>query len=625
MKLKYLLFFVLLVNQTLAQPLQERELETSINEVTVFLKGAQIARTGEIDIRPGESRVTLKSLSPYLNAKSIRVDAEGDFTVLSVNHQLNYLDQLSQDHKVDSLNQIIETIDQEVQRNSARLEVLAEKQSLLNKNKYLSGQDGGSSLALLREAIGFFDQQLSEIKAEELEVQKKIKELEGKMKKTEKQIADALIQEDLPTGEIRIGVEAEKPVRGKFKITYLVDNAGWYPNYDVRVASVDQPILLNYKAEVYQNTGVNWENVKLRFSNGNPNQSGVAPELSTWYLNFARNTVYKRPNPYGTSIRKVSGRIISAEDQEPLPGVNVLVKGSTIGTVSDLEGNYSLTLPNNAETLVFSFIGLVSQEVAITDTRIDVALESDVMQLSEVIVRGYSSQLQGKVAGVDINNRSSQQDTEAKSIITTTVENQTTVEFEVETPYSIKSNGEKLAIGLKEYSIETQYEYYAVPKLDKDAFLIAKIINWDQYNLLEGAANLYFEDAYVGQSVLDAKSLADTLAISLGRDKSIVVGRQKKDQFTKRRTIGSNKVENLGFEIIARNKKSQPIKLMLFDQLPVSAISDISVDATELSGAMLNEQTGQLIWELDMLPQQQIELVLTYEVKYPKREKVFLE
>ncbi len=214
---------------------------------------------------------------------------------------------------------------------------------------------------------------------------------------------------------------------------------------------------------------------------------------------------------------------------------------------------------------------------------------------------------------------------EADVITATTVENQTTLEFEVDEPYSIPSDGKPLSVDLNRFEIETQYEYYAVPKLDKDAFLIARIIDWDQYNLLEGEANLYFEDAYVGRSVLNAQSLEDTLDISLGRDKSIVIGRTKVDKFSKRKFISSNQVASRGFEIIARNKKSQPIQLTLFDQIPVAAIGDITVEPTNLSGGKLNEQTGEVVWELSLKPQAQTTLDFSYEVKYPKDERVDLE
>lgn len=621
------LLTILIAHQAFTQSFTERELKTSITEVTVYVEGGLITRTGTLNIPPGKSQLKIKALSPYIDEKSIQVKATGDFTILSVNHQLNYLNTLKKDAKIDSLREEIESLEYQLSTASSRLQVLAEKQSLLDENKNLGGETVGASLTQIKQAINFYDQELTAIKAEEINVNRQMRELHQQKDQIEKEIAAVQGKEDLPTGEIDVRIDASTRTLGDFQITYLVANTGWFPKYDVRVSSVEQPLELTYKADVYQNTGVDWENVKLKLSNGNPNQSGVAPELETWYLNYARNTILNRAI-YGTlsnAVRNVSGRILD-ESGEPLPGANVIVKGTTVGTVTDLDGYYSLTLPNGATHLTVSFIGYATKELPITSTKLNARLDPDVTELQEVVVTGYASTnaLQGRAPGIKIRGVSSIAP-EADVITTRTIENQTTVEFEVDEPYSIKSNGEKLSVDLNSYQIETRYEYYAVPKLDKDAFLIARIINWDQYNLLEGEANLYFEGTYVGRSILDARSLNDTLNISLGRDKSIVIGREKVDEYSKRRTIGSNKIESRGFKIIARNKKSQSIKLTLFDQIPVAAISDISVSPEQLSGGSLNEKTGEVTWVLELKPQQQQELQLSYEVKYPKYEKVNLE
>jgi uncharacterized protein (TIGR02231 family) len=255
---------------------------------------------------------------------------------------------------------------------------------------------------------------------------------------------------------------------------------------------------------------------------------------------------------------------------------------------------------------------------------VNARLQEDVTQLSEVVVTGYAAGVSS--SPIRIRGMSSVKDKGYSTpIITRVIENQTTVEIEVETPYTIKSNGEKLQVDLKKHAIEALYEYYAIPKLDKDAFLIARIINWDQYNLLEGEANLYFEDAFIGRSILNAKSLQDTLTISLGRDRNIVVGSEKNEQFTKKRTLGGNTTETRGFKIVVRNKKSQAIKLTIFDQLPVSVLNEITVNEMELSEGVRDEKTGKVTWELLIDPKQQKELRFEYEVKYPKREKVILE
>ena len=83
----------------------------------------------------------------------------------------------------------------------------------------------------------------------------------------------------------------------------------------------------------------------------------------------------------------VTGRITAGDDAAPLPGVNILVKGTAAGTISDADGNYTIGVPSNESVLVFSFVGYIAQEVAVGGrSSIDVSLNTDSQQLSEVVV-----------------------------------------------------------------------------------------------------------------------------------------------------------------------------------------------------------------------------------------------
>ena len=620
------LILLLLTTWAFGQPFTNRTLSNKIEQVTIFLEGAQVTRTGNITLPTGKSAIQLKDLSPYIDGKSVQVKATGSFTVLSVNHNLNYLSPLRKDERVDSITRATEKLELQVTKLKSRKSVLAEKHSLLNTNKKLGGESG-TSLTELKQAIVFYDEALSRIKTEELSLDEKIDDLNDQLERLYAELALTRNLKDHPTGEVLIKVEAKTSTKASFEVSYFVGNAGWHPKYDIRVENVEKPLQVIYKADVFQSTGVSWDNVKLKLSNANPNQSSTAPQLYTWFLNYTRNT---RPitravyNEVSNNIRTVTGTIVD-ETGEPLPGVNVVIKGTTVGTVSDLDGHYSITVPHGVNTIVYSFIGMNSQELPINSGRMDVNMEADVQQLSEVVVTGYGRQRPS------FNFRSKKADDyeyeyeEAKPISTTTIQNQTSVEFEIDEPYTVPSSGEKQSVHINTLAVEALYEYYAVPKIDKDAFLIARLLNWDQYNLLEGEANLYLENSYVGRTILDARSLSDTLDLSLGRDKSIVIARNKVDTYSKRKVIGGNKIESRGFEIVVRNNKSQNINLTLFDQIPVPAISDISVSATDLSKGKLEELTGEVTWKLDLTPKEQKELKFAYEVKYPKHERVTLE
>jgi hypothetical protein len=616
MKRLFFSFFLLgNVLQASAQDLKEVSLTSQIKEVTLFLSGAQVFETATGSLPAGESVLLVKGLSPYLDEKSIQLKGQGNFTIQAVNKRMDFLSEKEVGEKVAALEAQIEAIQKSQTLAQNRLQILANKASLLSANKDLGSAQSGPSMAELRAALDFFDAELTKITTEELQVKFKISEGDRELERLQNQISAMRESQNKSTAEIRIRVKAAVAGQGTFQINYLVANAGWYPKYDVRVKSITEPLQLQYKAEVFQNTGADWKNVKLRFSNANPNQGGQAPIIDKWELNYARYTTVNKfavPQTPGS----ISGLVLNEQGQ-PLPGTAVLVKGTTIGTTTDLEGRYSLTLPTTAKTLVFSFVGMRMEELPIQGrSSLNVTLMQDTQMLSEVVVTGSYRQMEKKALGASMD---------AAPLMTSFVENQTTVEIQVAEPYSIKTNGERTLVDLKTYEIPSTYRYTAIPKLDKDAFLLAEISDWSQYNLLEGESNLYFEEGFVGRSILNPAALQDTLQISMGRDRSIVMQREKVDQYSKKRSVGSNITESRGYEITLKNNKPQAVTLQLKDQIPVSVNSTIAVTTGELSGGVLDPVTGIVTWEIILPPGGQQKLSLRYEVKYPKAERVILD
>ena len=616
--MKRLLFFLLLGSfafQGNAQDLKEVMLTNQIKEVTLFLSGAQVFESATGSLPAGESVLLVKGLSPFLDEKSIQVKGQGNFTIQAVNKRLDFLHEKEEGEKAKTLEKEIAEIEKRQSNLRNRIQVLGTKMSVLSANKSIGSSQAGTSMTALKATLDFFDAEHTKIANEELQINAQLTANDQEIEALRNQLYALQQSDDKAKAEIRIRVKATNAGPANFQINYLVSNAGWYPKYDVRVKSITEPLQLQYKAEVFQNTGADWKNVKLRFSNANPNQGGQAPIIDKWELNYARYTTVNKfavPQTPGS----ISGLVLDEQGQ-PLPGTAVLVKGTTIGTTTDLEGRYSLTLPTKAKTLVFSFVGMRMEELPIQGrSSLNVTLMQDTQMLSEVVVTGSYRQMEKKALGASMD---------AAPLMTSFVENQTTVEIQVAEPYSIKTNGERTLVDLKTYEIPATYRYSAIPKLEKDAFLLAEMADWSQYSLLEGESNLYFEDGFVGRSILNPAALQDTLQISMGRDRSIVMQREKVDQFSKKRTIGSNITESRGYEITLKNNKSQAVTLQLKDQIPVSVNSTIAVTTGELSGGVLDPVTGIVTWEISLPPGGQQKLSLRYEVKYPKSERVILD
>jgi uncharacterized protein (TIGR02231 family) len=170
-----------------------------------------------------------------------------------------------------------------------------------------------------------------------------------------------------------------------------------------------------------------------------------------------------------------------------------------------------------------------------------------------------------------------------------------------------------------------EYRYISIPKLSSLAYLTGNIADWAEQNLIGGEATLYFENTFVGKAYLNVNQLSDTLSIPLGNDNSVLIKREKRQDYTSRKVLGSNKTETYSFLITVRNNKANPVMITINDQIPLSTNSGIEVNAVELSGGKLDAQTGKVTWDVSVKPAETRQLILTYSVKYPKDKKVILE
>ena len=625
MKTINILLLSLIFSNVFSQEILEKEVKTEVNEVTVFLEGAQIVRKKSVELTKGKSIIKFVNLSPFIDAKSIQVKAEGELTVLSVNHQQNYLDKMEKSSELTDLEKRLETIEDKIKLENTYLSIIKDELSFLQENRNIGGKNEQVSVSNLQQTSDFYSNKLTSLKMKEIERNKTLKTLNEQKNDLQNQIKTLTSKKEYPTGEILVKVDAKQTKNFSLELTYLVGNAGWFPSYDIRAKNINEPIQLIYKANVKQDTKVDWSNVKLKFSSANPNVSGVAPKLQTYLLNY--NIL---PPSYKLTTNSIRGKVIDNNGQ-PLPGANVVVEGTTIGTVTDLDGNYSITIPNNSSQLTFSFIGYNSKTLPISNSVMNVALDESELKLEEVVVVGYGSNkktseaLQGRVSGVDVDKSVKIRGTSSLAVPTAQVVNQTTVDFEINTPYTIKSDNKNYTVDMEFYDLPAFYQYYSVPKVDKEAFLIANILDWEKYNLLEGEANVFFEETYVGKTLLDVRYASDTLEISLGRDKKVSVNREKLKDYTVKQFIGNKKEETRAWKTTVKNNKNQAINMIILDQVPVSTTEEIEVIVQNISGAKRNSETGEIKWEFELKPNDKKEFELKYSVKYPKYRNLIVE
>ncbi len=521
-----------------AQPV--KDVKAELKHVTVFPDRAQADHEGSVTLMPGKSVLKLTELSPYIDPQSVQVKGFGEFTILSVNHQNNYLKNLDEAPEIKSLRSQMEALQLKVEDEKTAIAALKEKEAFLTANRALLVKETTVSVEQIRSIMDLYINNMEQVGISVVRKNRLIKDYEKQIAAIQQQISEKLVKQNLPSGEVFVTVSSEKQVSGKITLSYVVMNAGWYPSYDIRVTDIRNPVTIFYKANVYQNTGVEWKDVRLSFSNATPWVSGDIPAMYPWMIDF-----YVQPRMLMSRSNK------GIADQAEAPAM---------------------------------------MEVA--------AVTKEARMIEEAPAPPPPVQVQT---------------------------GETTVTFDVSVPYSIPADGKIQVVEIQRLISDAEYKYVTLPKLSQYAYLTANIADWAKMNLQAGEATLYFENSFVGKTNLDVSQLKDTLAISLGTDNSILVKREKRQDFTSKKVIGANKTETYSFLITVRNNKASGIKLTLQDQIPVSTNSSITVEPVEMSGGKLTNETGEVKWDLELKAQESKQIILSYSVKYPKDKIVILE
>ncbi|MCW3071107.1 MAG: hypothetical protein JWO44_997 [Bacteroidetes bacterium] len=607
---------------------KEIELKTTITDVTVFQSGAQVKRTGTVTLPAGEYEVVIRDATSLLKKESIQVKGDGSFTIISVNHQVDLGDQEQDKAKWAELESKEKELRRKMEDVSVKIEVLRTEEAVVNNLQSVSTTTEGVTVEQIAKAQELLKTKLALIKNEKLVASRQMKELYDEHQTVTQQLSVLKTPKQHVTYEIIVKVLAKAETKAEFTLSYIVPNARWFPTYDLRVKTVAEPMVIDYKANVTQQTGEDWNNVKLKLSTGDPSLSSQKPKIETWWLSL--NRPYVQPRQQSNYYRytdarftKVKGTVMDRTTGEALPFCSVMVEGTNIGTSTDLNGNFSLVLPENGNNLKVSYVGYEAQVLAVTSEDMKIYLESGV-QLEEVqivsntagVYDGISDQI-SKVPGVR-GGRSDKNKYIANAVTATPTLNIVSTEFTIDEKYTIISDPKNITVAIQSIQSNVKYQYYCAPRLDKDVFLTAQMVDWEQYNLLEGQANVFFEGTFIGSTLLDTRYLTDTLEISLGRDKSVKVERKKSKDFNKHAVFGSDNIANRQWDITVRNGKQQSIDIILEDQFPVSADSKIDVKQEEKSGGKLDEKTGIVTWQYQLEPGGTKTMQLKYTARYPK-------
>jgi uncharacterized protein (TIGR02231 family) len=318
----YLLFLVVFFAQTVLHGAEKEIIPSTLTDVTVYTQGAQLYQRANYSVKPGITELIIEGISPYIDTKSIQVKATGSVVILDSKYSIFYpkpetiVTELPSKTKreIQLVEDSIRLVQFDIQEIQDEIDVLNATKTILSNNGAVRGQGKvNDSINLLKQTIDYYQLKMVEINKKLSSLQRRKTEKVSKKTKLEERLIKLRQHEgssnknpdaNEPSHRIAVTVSAKELASGKITISYVVSTAGWVPMYDLRSDGLTSKINLTYKANVYQNSGLDWENVKLSISTNDPYQNKTKPTLHPWYIDYYTHYRNRQQSNAPAAMRK---------------------------------------------------------------------------------------------------------------------------------------------------------------------------------------------------------------------------------------------------------------------------------------------------------------------------------
>lgn len=361
-----------------AQPAQ-KVLNTKITDVTVFMRGAQIKESCAIQLKEGENLLRVVGLTAELDANSIQVEGNPEYTIMSVRHQFNYSTDAASNPRIKAVSDSLDEAKFKQQELAGLKNVVAQEKALLESNRKITGENSTLVVEDLQDMANFFRKRFQELEYKRIELEDKERKNNGEVIRLQNLLNSMNARKGSNPGEILLSVQSSKSINSSLVFSYVVRNAGWYPIYDLRASDVNSPIDFVYRAKVYQSTGRDWERVNLTISTGNPTIGGVIPNLYPWYLNIREQVLFAQgranaemkynetPSVREDSMKDSgmsSSRVITSADY-------TTIENNTVNTEFKISVPYDIPSDNQQYDVIMQTQSLKAEYMHVTVPKLD--------------------------------------------------------------------------------------------------------------------------------------------------------------------------------------------------------------------------------------------------------------
>lgn len=576
---------------------EAKKVEAKLQQATVFFSGAELTHKASSPVVKGANDVWISELSPNIDINSLKITTTKGVIVASFEYSQDFINKKKVSTTEKTLKDSVEYYKKRIQEYEISIETNEDLLDLLQSNKSIGGTQTGLSVDELAKMVEYYKTQSNEINQAQYMLENKKEKAEEALSRIKAQLEQESAKNVKSVGILKLNLTSPLATTTEFTISYFTKRANWIPYYDINVPNTEEKIQIASKAKVAQTTGLDWNNVKLALSTATPSISKEAPLFSAWFLDFTPDySQFKRSN---FNI-EASQKSHSYADAAVLNSLSGAVPGISIRGAQSISGAEPLYIINGEIASAEDFRNLSPEMILSTDVLKDASAQSL-----------YGSRAANGVIVIttkSLNDFVKREEGELNAV------------YNIDLPYTILGNGKIQNIDLQSNTVAAEFKHYAAPKLDSEVFILAEISDWQKLGLLSGKANVTFDGTYVGETVINASSIARKLTLTLGADKRVIVRREKLQDYSSQKFLGKDTQQDFTYKITVRNNQNKAVNMVLKDQYPLSKQKDIEIELLKETTptSYTNEEVGVLNWEFKLNSGESKEFKVAYKVKYPK-------